>query len=1017
MIKKSKFWFWGIMMFIILPFSLAAFKSSQAQTSGSTAAEADAIAVRVVPNPNHYSIVRWYESQGFSGAPQALTVDGYEAVRDGRTVYVNAANIDTAGRSIYTNIYLISYNQDSTSKTVDILGQIVAHWKFNNNLDENSSSAPTCAIAAQACNLAADCAANQYCATSSAGIASSSCQLVTPVNCLVDSDCPGNFFCNSIKSKITRDIKRLGRLEELKAALFNFRQRNNYYPRLSAGTYLANNSLSVWPSWAQSLLSDVAVSQNISDPINRLGPCPGYEAETCWNAALNKFVSSPSGGILTLPAGSYAFAYSTDANGTDYNLCAVLESRSTDLDYHFLPAATDPTSSACVSGNGIIASASAGNTVPVLVDKFLIGQANQEFSGFLKVIDAENNPLTWSISGPSWVSLQSTSDPTQKKVYASSAATPGIYNLSLTVSDGQGGVLSTTTQITILADAPRIAASDVEYVLDPTVPFNYNFTFSSKNLTVPATAYKVTRTSGLPDILNSIGLSDSFATLAGNNYQVTYTGIIPTSRKFYQDTNVNYRIDLKDKNNITYPKTFNVRIIVDQPQLNFACPTQARVGNTYTCLLGAKAQGNHTLSYSASGLPTGLALSGTSDISIAGKTSLGALTNYNVNIKATNEYGASTSRAFVLKLNNYCGDGQLQSPNTEGRGGINNDGYEDCDGTRGVIYTAETSSTTAQYGCRTEVGSSVPNPIFTNTYCVFKSPTEGGGYCGDTYCQVSVNGKTMETCSNCPQDCGTCPCVPNCTNNPCGDNGCGNVCGFCNADNNEVCVTKVLDDSSHAEINYCCTPIDCESAGKVCGDDGCGGICGLCKGDSLCNAAGTQCCPKDAEIQTSVDDYQTTYFNGVKVSTTENACCGKNCSATTCVDKNITPSATNMPGCCWKQIQKYNVTVQPGKNVIAIKAIDAGGNYGLAATLNQAPCNSMTTSETTNWKCTGVAQNETAWTGISFNDSSWPSASSTNQTSGNALAPSVGQIWARGYGQKSTIYCRYTFYSQVSSAQ
>lgn len=1003
MIKKTKVWFLGIIIFLSV--FLVAFKYSQAQTSGSATAESDAIAVRVIPNPNHYSIVRWYESQGFSGAPQALTVDGYDAVRDGRTVYVNAANIDAAGRSIYTNIYLISYNQESTSKTVDILGQIVAHWKFNNNLTESSSPAPTCAISAKACNLETDCATNQYCATSSAGIASSSCQLATPVNCLVDSDCPGNFFCNSIKSKVTRDIKRLGRLEELKAALFNFRRRNNYFPRLAAGTYLANNSLSVWPSWTQSLLSDVAVSQSISDPINRLGPCPGYDTQTCWNATLNKFVSSPSGGVLTLPAGSYAFAYSTDANGTDYNLCAVLESRSADLNYHFLPAATDPTSSACVSGNGIIASASAGNTAPVLVDKFLIGQANQEFSGFLKVVDAENNPLVWSISGPSWVSLQSTSDPAQKKVYSSSAATPGVYNLNLTVSDGQGGVLSTTTQITILADAPRITASDAEYVLDPTVPFNYNFTFSGKNLTSPASSYNVTRTSGLPDILTGVGLAKSFTTLAGNNYRVVYTGIIPTSQKFYQDTNVNYRIDLKDKNNITYSKLFNIKIIVDQPQLNLSCPTQVRVGNNYACILGAKAQGNHALSYSVSGLPAGLGLSGTSDISISGKASLGALTNYNVKIKATNEYGASTSRAFVLKLNNYCGDGQLQSPNTEGRGGINNDGFEDCDGTRGVVYTPGTSSISAQYGCRTEVGSSVPNPIFTNTYCVFKSPTEGGGYCGDTYCQASINGKTMETCSNCPKDCGTCPCVPNCTNKTCGSNGCGDVCGLCDDNLQQVCVSKVLDDSSHTETASCCTP-KCD--GKVCGDDGCGGICGLCKSDSLCNAAGTQCCPKDADIQTSVDNYQTTYFNGMQVSSTEGTGCGATCGAVN----------TLTQGCCWKAIQSFSVTVQPGKNVIAVKAVDKGGNYGLAATLNQAPCNSMTTSETTNWKCTGATQTGTAWTGINFNDASWPSASSTNQTTGNALASKgVGQIWARGYGSNSTIYCRYTFYSQVSSAQ
>ena len=76
---------------------------------------------------------------GFAGgSPQALLVDGYEAIRDGRTVYVNAANIDPNTKLIYTNIYLISYNQDSAAQTVDILGQIITHWKFNSNLNEST---------------------------------------------------------------------------------------------------------------------------------------------------------------------------------------------------------------------------------------------------------------------------------------------------------------------------------------------------------------------------------------------------------------------------------------------------------------------------------------------------------------------------------------------------------------------------------------------------------------------------------------------------------------------------------------------------------------------------------------------------------------------------------------------------------------------------------------------------------------------------------------------------------------
>ena len=68
-------------------------------------ASPDAVAFRIMPNPAHLSPLRWYqENVQVKGSPQTLIVDGYEAVRDGRTVYVNAANI-TGDNQLYTNIY------------------------------------------------------------------------------------------------------------------------------------------------------------------------------------------------------------------------------------------------------------------------------------------------------------------------------------------------------------------------------------------------------------------------------------------------------------------------------------------------------------------------------------------------------------------------------------------------------------------------------------------------------------------------------------------------------------------------------------------------------------------------------------------------------------------------------------------------------------------------------------------------------------------------------------------------
>lgn len=147
-----------LMLLLILGFFVGNFlviksyknKYANAQTDVSP----DAIAIRVIPNPNNYSALRWYNEQKFSGSPQSILVDGYEAVRDGRTVYVNAANtVDTNGDGapdeLYTNIYLISFNQDAEDATADIFGRILSDWKFNTNLPQ--PGAGKCSIASEDC--------------------------------------------------------------------------------------------------------------------------------------------------------------------------------------------------------------------------------------------------------------------------------------------------------------------------------------------------------------------------------------------------------------------------------------------------------------------------------------------------------------------------------------------------------------------------------------------------------------------------------------------------------------------------------------------------------------------------------------------------------------------------------------------------------------------------------------------------------------------------------------------------
>ncbi|MDD3301895.1 MAG: hypothetical protein PHR57_03965, partial [Patescibacteria group bacterium] len=101
-----------------------------------------------------------------------------------------------------------------------------------------------------------------------------------------------------------------------------------------------------------------------------------------------------------------------------------------------------------------------------------------------------------------------------------------------------------------------------------------------------------------------------------------------------------------------------------------------------------------------------------------------------ITITAKNEYGASAVSTFSLKVNTYCGDGVKQAPNQEKRGGLYNDGVEECDGVAGVAVNAADSSVMKQYACTTPTNhGAIPNPITTNDFC-----RATGGFCGDGIC-------------------------------------------------------------------------------------------------------------------------------------------------------------------------------------------------------------------------------------------------------------------------------------------
>ncbi|RLC36469.1 hypothetical protein DRH27_05180, partial [Candidatus Falkowbacteria bacterium] len=218
------------------------------------------------------------------GSPQSTIVDGYRAVRDGRTVYVNVANINSG--NLYTNIYLISYNQDAQQATIDIFSEILSHWKFNTNITSLGH-----------------------------------CREETDMFCLKDDECPIGDFCDSPKARIVRDVRRMADLAEVKILTDNYYKDNAHYPILSAGTYLPNRTVSVWPSWKNEF-SDVLGRLLSSDPVNKLGECLGYNEITCWDEYNKTFASA----LPDLPDNSLAYNYMSSPDGSSVSYCAVFES-------------------------------------------------------------------------------------------------------------------------------------------------------------------------------------------------------------------------------------------------------------------------------------------------------------------------------------------------------------------------------------------------------------------------------------------------------------------------------------------------------------------------------------------------------------------------------------------------------------------------------------------------------------------------------------------------------------------
>ena len=732
------------------------------------AQEGDAIAVRVMPNPKHYSSMTWYQKQGFKGSPTAMTVDGYDAVRDGRTVYVNVANVSAgtcfkhgttqcfsdadcpadedacnlAGKNLYTNIYLISYNQAATPETETIFTKILGNWKFNVNIN------------------------NRY----------GSCIYQPDVTqqCLLDSDCTGGGFCKSLKSELIRDIKRLGIIIDLREKLSSYASvHGGTFPKLSAGTYISGKTISVWPSWSGEFASELGGAVP-TDPINKLNGCDGdFDPITCWNQKDKTFKYSsgddPIGGILP---DNYIFKYFiADAKAQRYSLCAEMESG-------FL---TTDSLGACSDGS------STDNHAPTISCGSLTGIADKPFDGYVTVKDQDNNKIVdFRVEGavsPAVTSFSFSTSTAQIKVHANSVLA-GKYSFKVTASDDKSATSEATCNITI---------TPTETILYPVADQKVH---NGKDLKFSVYAYNSSK--------NYDGLNFRFSIKGRNDFSCYASSTAPDGRRkcdmnipassLSSGVNSSY-VNLVDAGglDVSAAQNFNIDVYNNPPVIqSIKCDkTSLRKaimpsdGEDFNCSIKVSdpdgdptTLNNPVESSSTGGMGLGLRIENSEPVNGSGifnitgssypygRFSADAGTHL-ITVSVSDNLGrASTEKTVAIKILTFCGDGELQSPNDEHKGGPKNDGYEQCDGFLAGGKTNSTvlpinSSQTNQYngGC--------------SSSCTITSNNDG--WCGDGITQPFADEKCDPGTGNiaaglgCKKDCSK---LIECTNTSFGGKTC-----------------------------------------------------------------------------------------------------------------------------------------------------------------------------------------------------------------------------------------------------
>ncbi len=248
----------------------------------------DAVGILVYENEDHLSPVAWYEKKfGRRAGSATQKIDGYEAMRVGTTIYLAGTNV--AGGTLYTNMYVIGYNDNAGAEVRQIYDTMLTNLLLNVNSWANYGGVPR----------------------------------------------------DKALEQIRLDTKRYADIKDYEVALQTYASANSgSFPELTAGSYIKGMSTSKWPSWGdafghelQSKAGDRYTSH--TDPLNTFQECvlpsdpPSctshvdtttcyYDQATCWNENDKKFLCNQDSHIYAYQSSNSATAFDLFAH-FDYN--------------------------------------------------------------------------------------------------------------------------------------------------------------------------------------------------------------------------------------------------------------------------------------------------------------------------------------------------------------------------------------------------------------------------------------------------------------------------------------------------------------------------------------------------------------------------------------------------------------------------------------------------------------------------------------------------------------------------